>query len=333
VSHGSRHGRNDGDEGGIKIQSNTDQPGGPVPAHPDEMFEVHERILAKYPADSRHIRVRSGRRVHVIESGNGPPVLHLHGSSTSSLSLLPLFEHLEEVRLVAVDRPGFGLSEPVHVPREHFRDAAIEFVDEVMDELGLETAALAGGSMGGTWALWYALARPERVRRLVVLTGTPLLPGTRPPTPLRVMATPVVGDLLTHFVKPNAKMVVQLMSSMGEKDTIVRYPALIESLVAAGNDPIASAADLTELRAILSPFGFRRSLRVRPDELRQLTVPTLLIWGDHDPIGGVNVAQETARLVPNVQLEVLPAGHVPYFGHPRRVSELLSRFVRSGTDG
>jgi hypothetical protein len=52
-------------------------------------------------------------------------------------------------------------------------------------------------------------------------------------------------------------MVVRLMSSVGEKDRIVRYPDLIESLVAAGQDPIASRANLAELRAIISPLGFR----------------------------------------------------------------------------
>jgi pimeloyl-ACP methyl ester carboxylesterase len=204
-----------------------------------------------------------------------------------------------------------------------------------VDELGLETPALAGGSMGGTWALWYALAHPERVRRLVLLTGAPLLPGTRATAPLRVMATPVVGDLLARMVKPNAKMVVRLMSSMGEKDTIVRYPDLIEALVAAGRDPVASAANLADYRAAISPLSprFRRPLRVRPEELRRLRVPTLLIWGAHDPIGGVEAAQATARLIPKAQLEVLPAGHVPYLGHPERVSELLCTFVRSGSDG
>jgi pimeloyl-ACP methyl ester carboxylesterase len=294
---------------------------------------VHERILAASLARSRHIRVRSGRRVHVIEAGQGPPVLFLHGSSTSSLSVLPLLEHLQGVRVIAVDRPGFGLSDPVYVSRKRFRDAAVQFLDEVLDELGLETAVLAGGSAGGTWALWYALARPQRVRRLVLLTAAPLLPGTRCPAPLRVMAAPVVGDLLARVVKPSPKMVVRMMSSMGEKDTIVRYPDLIEALVAAGNDPIASTANLAELRAATSPFGFRRSLRVHPDELQRLTVPTLLIWGDHDPVGAVKVAQATARLIPKVQLEVLPAGHVPFLGNPERVSQLLSRFVRSASDG
>jgi pimeloyl-ACP methyl ester carboxylesterase len=285
-------------------------------------------MLDASPARSRRIEVGSGRGVHVIEAGEGVPLVLLHGSSTSSLSLLPLFEHLEGVRAIAVDRPGFGLSDPVRVPRERFRDTAIEFLDELVDELGLETSALAGNSMGGTWALWYALARPERVRRLVLLGSAPLLPGTRIPAPLRVTAAPALGDLLARVVKPNAKMLVRLMSSMGESDTIVRYPDLIDALVAAGRDPIASAVNLAELRAAISPLGFRRSLRVHPDELRRLTVPTLLIWGDRDPVGAVEVAHATARLIPEGELEVLPGGHVPYLGNPERVARLLSSFVR-----
>ena len=135
------------------------------------------------------------------------------------------------------------------------------------------------------------------------------------------------------MLKPNGKMVVRLMSSVGEKDTIVRYPDLIASVAAAGNDPIASSANLAELRACISSFGFRSSSRLQPDELRRVTVPTLVIWGDHDPVGAVEIAHETARLIPEAKLELLPAGHVPYLGNPERVSELLSGFVRSAGDG
>jgi pimeloyl-ACP methyl ester carboxylesterase len=276
----------------------------------------------------RHIEV-SGRRVHLMETGEGPPVVFLHGSNTSSLSLLPVLERLEAVRAIALDRPGFGLSEPVRVPRERFRDAAVTFLDEVLDELGLQAPAFAGNSMGGTWAIWYALARPERVHRLVLLGSAPLLPGTRPPLPLRVTAAPLIGDLLPHVVKPNRTMLLRLMASMGERDTILRYPELITSIVAAARDPIASAANLAELRAVISPIGFRPSARLTPDELRRLNVPTLLIWGDRDPVGTAEVARENARLMPRARLELLPAGHVPYLGHPQRVAELLTTFIRS----
>src|SRR6266508_3330436 len=93
--------------------------------------------------------------------------------------------------------------------------ASVEWLDGVLDALGLDATALAGNSMGGTWALWYALARPERVRRLVLLGAAPLLPGTRVPPPLRVMATPKIGELLQRMMKPSPKMVVRMMSSMG----------------------------------------------------------------------------------------------------------------------
>lgn len=310
----------------------TEQRRARLPVRSSRVIDVHERMLRASVARSRFLETRLGRRVHVLEAGEGRPVLHLHGTNTSSLSHLPLLERSEGVRSIAVDRPGFGLSEPAPVPRERFRDAAVEFVDEVLDELELETSTLAGGSMGATWVLWYALARPQRVRRLALLGSAPLLPGTRAPLPLRVMATPLIGDVLARVAKPNAKMVVRLLSSVGERDTIVRYPDLIESVVAAARDPVASAANLAELRAVISARGFRPAMRVSREDLQRLTVPTLLVWGDHDPVGAVEVAQATASLIPDAQLELLPAGHVPWLGNPDRVSELLSAFVRSGTE-
>ena len=301
--------------------------GQPVAAHSDEARAVQERMVESSSARGGSVEVL-GRRVELIETGEGPVVLFLHGSGTSSLSLLPLMDQLEDVRAIAADRPGFGLSDTARVPRERFRDSAVEFVDELARSLELETFALAGNSMGGTWAIWYALAHPDRVRRLVLLGSAPLLPGTRAPAPLRVSATPVIGDVLPRLVKPNAKMVVRLLSSVGEKDTIVRYPDLIEAVVAAGRDPVASASNLAELRAAISARGFRSAARLSPDELRQVEVPTLLIWGDDDPVGSVEVARETARHIPEARLEVLPGGHVPYLGNPLRAAELLAEFVR-----
>jgi pimeloyl-ACP methyl ester carboxylesterase len=295
--------------------------------HPEEVVAIHERILGTSLAKSRFIKVGSSRRVHVIETGDGAPVVLLHGSSTSSLLLLPLLECLQGAWGIAVDRPGFGLSDPSDVPRERFRQAAVEWLDGVLDALGLDELALAGNSMGGTWALWYALARPERVRRLVLLGAAPLLPGTRVPPPLRVMATPGIGELLQRMLKPSRKMVVKMMASMGEKETIVNFPAQIEALLAAGRDPVAAQVNLTELRAAISPFGFRRALRVQSDELRSIATRTLLVWGDHEPVGSVEVAEATRDLIPDARLEVLPAGHAPWLGHPGRTAELVSDFV------
>jgi pimeloyl-ACP methyl ester carboxylesterase len=310
-------------------RSKLNRPGTLELTHPEDVLSVHERMLRASSAQGRHIELGSGRRVDVIEAGQGPPVVLLRPTGSLSLMFLPLLERLDGVRAIAVDRPGVGLSDPAYLPPERFREAVVEWLDEVLDALGLDASALVGSSGGGTWALWYALARPDRLRRLVLISAAPLLPGTRAPLPMRIMAAPKVGELLGRLMKPSPAMIVRMAASMGERDTMVYYPDQIEALVAEGNDPVASKANLAELRAVISPFGFRRSLLVQPDELRRLSVPTLLVWGDHDPGGAVRVAEAIADLIPDSRLEVLPAGHLPWLSNPDRTAELVSEFVRA----
>jgi pimeloyl-ACP methyl ester carboxylesterase len=295
-----------------------------------EMQQVYERALAKSGARGRYVELRSGRRVHLIEAGEGAAVVHLHGTSPNALSHLPLLERMTDVRSIAVDRPGNGLSEPATMPRGHYREAVVEELDEILDALGLATVVLAGASGGGLWSIWYALARPERVSRLVLLGGTPLLPGTKAPPVLRVSTAPVIGGLLNRLVKPSRANVIRFMRSIGEAETIVRYPDLLDSLVAARRDPVALAATMAEFRALLSPTapgGMRPEMRLRPDELHRLSLPTLLVWGDREPLGGAGVAAAVADMIPGARLEMLPAGHVPWLGHPDRVSQLVSAFA------
>jgi pimeloyl-ACP methyl ester carboxylesterase len=299
-----------------------------VPGHPARLQERYDGMVGSAGARGRFIRRQSGR-VHVIEAGDGPPVVHLHGNNTSSLSHLMLLEHMTTVRSYLVDRPGIGLSDPDAFPRKSFRQCAVRFVDEVLDELQLESVVLVGASGGATWAFWFALAHPERVRGLVMLGSVPLLPGARIPAGIRLMATPIVGDALSRTVKPSRRMLLKLMSSVGEGDTILRHPELLDSLLDAARDPIATAANVAEFRALLSPLGVRRVTRIRPDDLRRLAVPTLMIWGEHDPVVSLTDARAAADLIPDARLEVLPAGHVPQLGHPERVAALLEAFLRS----
>jgi pimeloyl-ACP methyl ester carboxylesterase len=298
-------------------------------SHPPELVEVYHRMLRVADARGRFVHRASGQRVHVIDVGRGEAVVHLHGTNTSALSHLMLAERMSATRSYLVDRPGCGLSDPTEFTPGAFRTFAIRFVDEVLDALELGSATLVGASGGGIWATWYALARPERVRRLVMLGSVPALPGVRVPLPLRVTVTPVLGDLLARKVKPSRRMLLQLMTSMGEADTIVKHPDLLDSLVAGARDPVAVGANLKELRALMSPFGWRPSMRLTPQELRRLTASTLMVWGDHDPVVSVEHARAAATLIPRAQLEVVPAGHVPQLGNPDLVAELLERFVGS----
>ncbi len=296
--------------------------------HSVGMREVYERMLRVSGTRGRFVTLGTGRRVHVVEAGDGVPVVHLHGNNTSALSHLMLLEHATAIRSYLVDRPGMGLSDPSDFPRGMFRDFAVRFVEDVLNALELESAVLAGASGGGIYATWYALEHPRRVRGLAMLGSTPTLPGAHLPLPIRLMAMPVLGDVMTRAVKPGRRMLLRMMASVGEADTITRYPDLLDSLVAAARDPVAVAANRAEFQALISPFGYRPANRARPEDLRRLSVPTLMIWGDRDPVVPIQAARAAAQLIPHARLEVLPAGHVPQLGHPEQVAELLTAFAR-----
>lgn len=130
-------------------------------AHPDVVIVAHARVLAGSSAQSRYVEVAGGRRIHAIEVGDGKPLVLLHGSGPTALQFLPLLERLTGVRAIAIDRPGFGLSDPIERGSEDYREAVVNSVNLILDGLGLTETALLGNSAGGTCALWYALANPN----------------------------------------------------------------------------------------------------------------------------------------------------------------------------
>ena len=302
-------------------------------AHPAEVRQVYERVLAGTSVRSRSVETPAAGRVHLLETGTGNPAVVLHGTGNSAGFLLPLLDQLHGVQATAPDLPGVGLSDPVDLPRARYREAAVAWLDGLLDTLELPSAALVGHSGGGVWALWYALAHPDRVRRLVLL-GPPALPGTSCPLPLRLATTPGMGALVSRLAPPSPKAVLRLASVMGERATLTARPDLVDLLVAEARDPVADRAAKAELRALISPLallspsGWRRRVRLQPGELGRLAVPTLVIWGERDPLGGVPVARALTRLIPDARLEVLPTGHGPWLGRPVETATAITGFLR-----
>jgi len=173
----------------------------------------------------------------------------LHGSGVSAGFFLPLLDELNEVRALAADLPGSGLSDPIDLPRQRFHQTAVAWLDRLLDTLELPATALVGHSAGGVWALRYALAHPGRVTRLVLI-GPPALPKTRCPLPYRLMATPGLGALLRRM-PPSPTSVLRLTRFMGEGATLAAHPDLVDLFVVAGRDPLAASALSAEVHALV----------------------------------------------------------------------------------
>jgi pimeloyl-ACP methyl ester carboxylesterase len=291
--------------------------------HSFEVVQAYERPLAPTSVRSCYVETQARNRVHLLETGAGPPVLVLHGTVDTAGFFLPLLNEFHGVRALAPDLPGRGLSDPIELPRHRYRETAVAW---------LETCSTRWSWTPSRWGLWYALARSHRVKRLVLI-GVPALPKTRCPLPIRLIAMPG-GGLLSRLVPPSPKSVLRFASFVGEKATLAAHPDLVDLMVTTGRDPIAASSARSEIRVLVSPFallspsGFRRHTRVRPDELRQRAMPTLIVWGEHDPLGTSSVAQQATKIIPHGQLVVLPTGHAPWLGWPTETAAAIVDFVR-----
>jgi pimeloyl-ACP methyl ester carboxylesterase len=156
----------------------------------DAFKKAQDRLLAKDKVTARSHFVKLTKpplSVHVLEGGKGAPVLLIHGGNAIAAQWSPLLADLQrEFHWYAPDRPGCGLTDKFDYGQgTEFRQHATDYVGGVMDALGLRRASLAGNSMGGYWALLFALAHPDRVDKLVLL-GSPaasLPPDQRPKRP------------------------------------------------------------------------------------------------------------------------------------------------------
>jgi pimeloyl-ACP methyl ester carboxylesterase len=300
------------------------------PTHPIEVQHWYEGLLAGTSVVSRTVQMPTDGRVHLLETGDGPPLVLLHGSGVAAGFFLPLLNELHGVHAIAPDLPGSGLSDRFDRRRQHYFDDSVDWLDRLFDTLGLETVSLVGHSGGGVWALRYSLAHRTRVERLVLI-GLPSLPGTRCPLPHRLMAAPGLGRLIAR-VPPTPSSVLRFAASMGEGATLAKYPNLVDMFVVSARDPVAAAAFRAELHALISPFALLTRSgwgagQVRSDELRRVALPTLLIGGERDPLGDGAVARAVTDVIPDARLRVLPTGHGPWLGEPVLTSSTILDFL------
>src|SRR5690349_5804688 len=135
-------------------------------------------------------------RVQLLEAGSGVPVVMIHGGNSVAASWAPLLPRLSEsFHLLMPDRPGCGLTTMFDYRGIDLRRHGPEFIGGVLDSLGLQRVALVGNSMGGFFAMAFAIDHPERVSALV-LTGEPAGADGKPRLYHRLVGTRGINTFL-----------------------------------------------------------------------------------------------------------------------------------------
>lgn len=299
--------------------------------------DLQERALAKYGvrAVSKQLSIASPPlSVHVLDAGEGSPLLFLHGGNSVAAGWIPLLAKLDGYHLLAPDRPGCGLTTKFNYSNVALRDHAIRFVGSVMDALSLHRPVIVGNSMGGYFALAFALSQPDRVSRLILL-GEPA--GSAPDIRVanRLVGTRIVNSaLFLSVLKPGPGSMRN-----GLRNMLLAHPErasdeLVECLTAGAVIPGAAESWITMNESMFRPTGAglfsgasTLSYALRP-ELSTLHIPTLFLWGDRDTFGPPTLGKEMAALMPEARCEVIPdAGHLPWIDEPALCAEHMRSFL------
>jgi pimeloyl-ACP methyl ester carboxylesterase len=250
----------------------------------------------------------------------------LHGIAGTSATWEGVMPRLGEGhRIIAPDLLGHGESGK---PRgDYSLGAYANAVRDLLEALDLERATIAGHSLGGGVAMQFAYQFPERCERLVLVSSGGL--GREVHLLLRAAALPgaeAVLPWLSAAGKHGVGRIVRALARLG-----LRAGADLEEIwrgFVSLAEPEARRAFLHTVRGIVDLGGQRVSATDRLYLAAGL--PTLIVWGQQDPLIPVRHALEAHERMPGSRLEVFPgAGHFPHLDDPDRFAEVVIDFLRT----
>ncbi len=274
---------------------------------------------------AEHEIERAGVRLASDESGEGTPVVLLHGLTATRRYVVMGSTALQRAghRVIAYDARGHGGSSAAAEPGDYGYDALGGDLIAVMDALGLERAVLAGASMGAHTILWLALRRPERVGGLVVIT-----PAYEPETnddPDRLGR----WDALAEGLRRGG--VEGFLAAYGEprvpaawRETVLK---VIRQRLAQHEHPEA-VADALEAVPRSRPFEGL-------DELAGIEVPVAVVASadEADPGHPQAVGEAYADAIPGARLVLDEPGRSPVAWQGSQLSRVIAEVAGQGEMG
>ena len=256
--------------------------------------------------------------------GTGPAVLLIHGMAGSSRTWKEVTELMVgDHTIIAPDLLGHG--ESAKPMGDYSLGAFASGIRDLLGLLGVERTTVVGQSLGGGIAMQLAYQHPELVERLVLVGSGGL--GREVSWMLRLLTLPgaelVMPVLFPSFMRDRGNDVNRFLHDKG-----IRAPHLGEmwrayaSLSGAPN----RGAFLRTLRSVVDPGGQTVSALDRIYLASGL--PTLIVWGDHDPIIPIEHAYAAQAAIEGSRVEIMEGcGHFPHVEEPKKFAELLSEFI------
>ena len=284
----------------------------------------YEALEAKYAAEDSHfVELPGGYRAHYRESGaaNLPLLVLLHGFGDSSTTWDGWVNELKaQFHIISLDFPGHGLTrapQGVTLSGEGLAD----FVAAFAATLKLPKFAVAGNSMGGGAAWQLAVRHPDRVSALILVDAAGFAndkPPAEVPLAFKILRYPLGRKIL-------AKIDNKPLIDQGLKTDVYDKTVITPLLV----DRFAEFQRAPGHRDILMSVNLGSSGASTAQLLSGIKAPTLILWGESDPLIEPAAAKKFAAAIPGSKLITYPkVGHLPQIEIPQRSAADAAAFLK-----
>ena len=271
------------------------------------------------PPESRFAQA-GGVKIHYQEGGSGDPLICIHGAgpgATGWSNFKGNFDYLTaHFRTILIDMPQYGKSDKPVIPGGRLAFLA-QVLNDFMSEMKIEKAVFIGNSMGGQAALKLAIDFPERVKRLAVIGSSPLKAGSIfQPMPLEA-----IRNIRNYYLGdgPSIPKMRQLLESLVSNASMVTDD-LVRERYEASTDP-----EVVEVNK--KPQGDLEDLY---SELPNVKAPALLVWGQDDRAGALDVGLLMLRRIANARMILFSkCGHWANVEHRDEFNRVVVDFLKA----
>lgn len=244
------------------------------------------------------------KKIYYEVEGEGKPLILLHGWLASSETMKPLQQHLSRnFKVYNVDIVGFGKSELPDKPMNtnDFGDFLAKFIKQ----LNIENPILIGHSHGGRTVINYAGRKLGKINKIVLIDSTGIKPKRSINYYIKIYTYKIVKKILKLFPKNLERIREKVLNKFGSAD----YKA--------------------------SPEILRKTMNIIINEdqkeiMKNINVPTLMIWGNKDTATPLNDAKQMEKLIPNSGIAVLEGtGHFSYLEKLPQCCIILDEFLKN----
>ena len=281
---------------------------------------------------THHEAIVNGVRLHYVEEGDGPLVVLLHGFPEFWYSWRHQIPALAQAgfRVIAPDQRGYNTSEKPPGVHSYRIEHLVDDVAALIRHAGESRAVVVGHDWGGAIAWATAMLRPEVVEKLIVMNAPHPQALQREFRRLRQLARSwyIFFFQLPWLPEAAIRFGGYRVLDRGLRRETKRPAAFSDEDIAAYKEALSQPGALT---AAINYY--RAAVRRNPFEsarmVRQIDVPTLLIWAEQDPYLGLELTDGLEQWVPSIRVErIAESSHWVQVDAADRVNELMIGFLR-----